>query len=150
MLPPLLRPQLRRDSLGGTRVDMPEPVVQMSHEGEPVSPRLRPLLLAVYNELKGRPTNLALLRRALDDLLVFLASSEGRTNANCWAADLFFTLGEGWDIEGWDVPDEYGDILGDMSGALHDTVQSPEIADNFESTPEQLLARLRAIPSSAA
>jgi hypothetical protein len=109
---------------------MTEPVVQTSHDGEPVSPRLRPLLLAVYNELKGRPANLAMLRGALEKLLVFLASPEGRTNANCWAADLFFAVGEGWDLEEWDVPDEYGDIIGDMSGALHDTVQSPEIAEN--------------------
>jgi len=129
---------------------MPDPVVQTSHEGEPVSSHLRPLLLAVYNELKHRPTDVTALRGALEQLLLFLASPEGRTNANCWAADLFFALGEGWDIDEWDVPDEYGDILGDMAGALHDTVQAPEMAENFDSTPEQLLARLRAIPSSAA
>ncbi|HKV71292.1 MAG TPA: hypothetical protein VJN62_08590 [Gemmatimonadales bacterium] len=115
-----------------------------------MSPRLRPLLISVYDELKLHPTNLLSLRRALEELLIFLASPDGRTNANCWAADLFFALGEGWEIEEWTVPDEYGDILGDMSGALHDTVQSPEVAANFESTPEQLLQRLRAIPSSAA
>ena len=129
---------------------MPDLVIQTNHEGEPVSSRLRPLLLAVYDELKRQPTNLPTLRGALEELLVFLASPEGRTNANCWAADLFFALGEGWEIEEWDIPDAYGDILGDMSGALHDTVESPEIAENFESTPEQLLARLRSIPSSAA
>lgn len=34
------------------------------------------------------------------------------------------------------------DVLRDMAGALHDTVTAPAIASNFESTPEQLLARL--------
>jgi len=122
----------------------------MTIEGEPVSHDLRPLLLAVYHELKTQPPRLSHLRRSMEDLLVFLASPEGRTNANCWAADLFFCLGKDWEVEGWNVPDVFGDILGDMAGALHDTVQAPDMAENFDSTPEQLLARLRAIPSSAA
>jgi len=126
-----------------------EPLITESHDGEPVSPALRPLLLAVYRELANRPTDLPRLRSALESLLMFLASPEGRTNANCWAADLFFCLGDDWEIDGWDVPDEFGDILGDLGGALHDTVQAPEIAQNFDSTPEQLLARLRALPHRA-
>ena len=123
---------------------MVEPRVQSVHNGEPVSPELKPLLLAVYSELVVRPPHLERLRSSLEALLVFLSSPEGRTNANCWAADLFFAIGDGWEIEGWDVPDAFGDILGDMAGALHDTVESPEVAENFDSTPEQLLARLRA------
>jgi len=43
------------------------------------------------------------------------------------------------------LPDAYVNILADMSGALHDTISAPEIAANFESTPEQLLARVRAL-----
>jgi hypothetical protein len=125
---------------------MPDPVISESCQGEPVSPELRPLLLAVYQALHSRPVNLKQLRATLQRLLTFLASPAGRTNANCWAADLFFCLGEGWGIEGWDVPAAYGDILGDMAQCLHDTVQSPAIAEEFESTPEQLLARLHAVP----
>jgi hypothetical protein len=34
------------------------------------------------------------------------------------------------------------DVLRDMASALHDTVSAPEVAKNFESTPEQLLNRL--------
>jgi hypothetical protein len=37
------------------------------------------------------------------------------------------------------VDDEFHDILADMSEALHDTVSAPEVAAEFESTPEQLL-----------
>jgi hypothetical protein len=35
------------------------------------------------------------------------------------------------------------EVLSDMGGALHDTVSNPEIAENFDSTPELLLDRLR-------
>ncbi|MCC6547948.1 hypothetical protein IT570_12350, partial [Candidatus Sumerlaeota bacterium] len=48
--------------------------------------------------------------------------------------------------EGWGhLPESFGEILNDMGGALHDTVTAPEIAQNFESTPEQLLERVRKI-----
>ena len=35
-----------------------------------------------------------------------------------------------------------------MGSALHDTVQTPEMAENFECTPEQLLTRLYAFEIS--
>ena len=119
--------------------------VSHSVQGEPVSPELRPLLEAAYTEIARKPANLAALKTALDRLLAFLCSTDGRTNANCWAADLFFCLGEGWEVDWEHLPDEFGDVLGDMGGALHDTVQAPEVAANFDSTPERLLERLRAI-----
>lgn len=74
-------------------------------------------------------------------------NGEGRTNANCWATDMFFCLSEGWQ-EDWterNLPDEFHDVLSLMGQALHDTVRSPQIAENFECLPEQLLARVRAI-----
>ena len=119
--------------------------IDRSVDGEAVSPELRPLLEAVYNEIARRPANLNGLWESLDRLLVYLASPMGRTNSNCWAANNFFLLCEGWETD-WDhLPNSFGDILGDMAKALHDTVEAPEIARNFESTPEQLLERLRAI-----
>jgi len=33
------------------------------------------------------------LKKSLEDLRVFF-SGEGRSNANCWAADLLFALGQ--------------------------------------------------------
>ena len=41
------------------------------------------------------------------------------------------------------LPNPFHDIFADIAGALHDTVSAPEIAENFESTPEQLLKRAR-------
>jgi len=124
---------------------MSQPKVITAYEGESVSPALGPLLLAVHDELAKRSEDYADLKAAVERVLVFLSSPTGRTNANCWAADLFFALGEGWGDVTWEhVPDQLGDVLGDMAMALHDTVKSPEIAENFDSTPEQLLARARA------
>ena len=123
---------------------MNAPTIVKAHEGEPVSPELAPLLLAVYDELAKRSADLRPLKAAIERLLIFLSSAAGRTNANCWAVDLFFAIGEGWGDVNWEhVPEALSDMLGDMGSALHDTVQAPEMAENFECTPEQILTRLR-------
>ena len=46
----------------------------------------------------------------------------------------------------WDhVPEEFQDILQDLAMGLHDTITAPDIARRCDSTPEQLLERLRRI-----
>jgi|SRR5215813_583810 len=42
-----------------------------------------------------------------------------------------------------DLPEPLHDVFAMMGQALHDTVQSPEIAENFGCLPEQLLSQLR-------
>jgi hypothetical protein len=111
-------------------------------EGESVSPELRPLLTSVYAEVQRNPADLAALYEAIHRLLNYLASPAGRTNANCWAADSFFLHTDRWERDWEHLPEAYQDLLGDLGGAFHDTVSHPEIAENFGSTPEQLLARL--------
>lgn len=106
-----------------------------------ISPRLESLARELFEALLAKPLDLARVRGALERLLVFLAGPAGRTDANCRAIDTFLCLGE---FEWPDLPDSIQDVLADMAGALHDTVSSPKVARNFESTPEQLLARLRA------
>jgi len=54
----------------------------------------------------------------------------------------------GGDVNWEHVPEALSDILGDMGSALHDTVQTPEMAANFECTPEQLLTRLHSFTIS--
>jgi hypothetical protein len=117
-------------------------------QGERVSSDLTPLLSAVYAEVQRDPPNLAALARGLRQLLEYLASPAGRTNANCWAADLFFMENDKWERDWEHLPEPYQDLLGDLGGALHDTVSAPEIAENFYSTPEQLLAQLEQVESS--
>jgi hypothetical protein len=107
------------------------------------SEALRPLLHALYIELQRDPVHLVEIRDALIRLLEFLASPMGRTDANCRAVDSFFWQDAAWDAER--LPGAYADIFADMSGALHDTVSAPSVAANFQSTPEQLLARARAL-----
>src|ERR1700676_2043010 len=120
-----------------------------SKDGEPVAPELRPLLEKIYSSVLSAPPHLVALKRGLQQLLEFLGG-EGRTNANCWAADMFFCLSEGWERD-WtdqDLPEDFHDVLSLMGQALHDTVQSPEIARNFDCLPEQLLDRVNKPPIS--
>jgi hypothetical protein len=107
-------------------------------------------MLEVYEVIKVQPTDLSRLRGALERLLVFVSSPEGRTNANYWAADLFSCLREAWETEVgrshlYTMPSS-------QISAVHCTipVQSPDVVKNVFSTPEQLLARLAAIQVNVA
>jgi len=120
--------------------------VDKQWNGETVSLKLRPLLQSVYAQCLAQPHNLVELKRGLEDLLTYLVG-EGRTNANCWAVDLFFCTDTGWE-RGWaeqKLPEEFHDVLATMGGSLHDTIHAPAIAENFDSLPEQLLERVKGI-----
>jgi hypothetical protein len=124
--------------------------VDHAKDGEPVSSELRPLLRKVYSDVLAAPADLPALKNSLTVLLEYL-SGAGRTNANCWAVDLFFCSSEGWEQD-WteqNLPDDFHDVLSLMGQALHDTVQSPNIADNFDCLPEQLLERARRLNSGS-
>jgi hypothetical protein len=124
---------------------MTVPLVLESVDGERVRPTLQPLLAAVYAEVQRPIADLGALRRALEALLLYLSSSAGRTHANCVATDSFFMETDRWERTWGHLPEPYQDLLGDLGGALHDTFSAPEIAENFFSTPEQLLDQLRQI-----
>ena len=120
--------------------------IARSHDGEAVSQELRPLLRQVYFDLLAQTVDLSALKGSLSALLEYL-SGPGRTNANCWAVDLFFCVSEGWEQD-WterQLPKDFQDVLALMGQALHDTVKSPKIAENFDCLPEQLLARVKNI-----
>jgi hypothetical protein len=113
--------------------------VARTRGGEAVLPELKPLVLRVHNDVATSPVNLLALKNSLMELLQYL-SGEGRTSANCWAADLFFCSDDGehhWSDQ--DLPDDFHDVLAKMGEALHDTVTSPGVASNFGCLPEQLL-----------
>jgi len=92
------------------------------------------------HECPVQPPNLADLKKSLEQLPAFLAGS-GRTNANCWATDMFFMLSDEWerDRTEQELPEEFHDVLSLIGDALHDTVQAPDVAENFGCLPEQLL-----------
>jgi hypothetical protein len=124
--------------------------VNHAKDGEAVSSDLRPLLEGVYCTVLTVPTNLPALKDSLTGLFEYL-SGVGRTNANCWAADLFFCLSEGWERD-WteqNLPDDFHDVLSLMSQALHDALRTPKIAENFDCLPEQLLDRVQRLNVSA-
>ena len=55
-------------------------------------------------------------------------------------ADLFIRSDD-WEHD-WseqNLPDDFHDVLAKMGEALHDTVDSPDVARNFGRLPEQLL-----------
>jgi hypothetical protein len=113
--------------------------VARTRGGEVVLPALKPLLVRVHNDVATSPVSLPALKNSLVKLLQYL-SGEGRTNANCWAADLFF-CSDHWEHD-WseqNLPDDFHDVLAKMGEALHDTVTSPDVASNFGCLPEQLL-----------
>ncbi len=118
--------------------------VDHPRDGEPVAPELQPLLRRIYSEVLAAPADLPALKESLSALLEYL-SGPGRTNANCWAVDMFFCLSEGWEQDWTEqhLPNEFHDVLALMGQALHDTVRTPKIAENFDCLPEQLLDRVR-------
>ena len=109
------------------------------------SPQLRPLLRHVYGAAIVRPLEAAELKNALESLLSFLASEGGRTDANCCTTDALFSAASEWERDWSELPDRFREILDDLGGVLHETVYAPHIAKTFESLPEQLLQRVRAL-----
>jgi hypothetical protein len=108
---------------------------------------LRPRLGDAYEAIIARPYDVPRIVVTVERLLEYLSSSEGRTHVNWVAVDRFFCIRDDWEGDWEDEPEALADILGDMGGALHDTISAPEIAENFDSTPEQLLEQLRAFKS---
>lgn len=115
--------------------------VTATRHSEQVAPQLRPLLKQAHEQITKQPLDLLEIKAALADLLLFL-STEGRTSANCVATDLFFNLVD-WNNVDWEaLPEPLAEVIGDIGGALHDTVDYPEIAEMFGGLPEHLLKRL--------
>ena len=115
--------------------------VARTRGGEVVSQELKPFLLRVHDDVTTTPVNLPALKSGLVELLQYL-SGKGRTNANCWATDLFF-CSDDWEHD-WseqNLPDDFHEVLARMGEALHDTVGSSDVASNFGCLPEQLLER---------
>jgi len=108
-----------------------------------VSQELKTLLSSVYNQIHSSKVNLELLKESLTNLFLFLDKAENCTNSNCKTVDLFFCIEDHWNKKWDDLPEDYQHILNDIGGCLHDTISNSDIAKNFESTPKQLLERIK-------
>lgn len=111
-------------------------------EGSEASPELVERLRALYEAVPAGSSGLPAIRGRLVDLLEYLCSDAGRTDENCKAVDYFFCLGD-WTWEA--LPGPYQEIFADMGGALHDAVADPDIAEALQATPEDLLAKVKAL-----
>jgi hypothetical protein len=122
-----------------------ERVLRSASHSRHYAPALRPLLRQVYFRSLEQPADLPALKTALEELLTFLSVPEGRTDANVCVTDYFFSSAGSWE-GGWShLPRELQQLLDSFGGTLHDAIYAPHIAANFESLPEQLLLRLRAL-----
>lgn len=80
---------------------------------------------------------------AMEAILSWLNIPKNNTDDNCRRVDYFVSyelMPEGRYKE---LPEDIHAILFDMGATLHDTHTSPQVAENFDSTPGQLLARVR-------
>lgn len=105
-------------------------------------------LEAIDATLSQASVNLEVLKVNVVRLLEHLSSPEGRTDANCRAVDSCFCLSETW--ASLNLPPDFQSLFDDIGGALHDAVSHPDIAKNFESTPEQLLTRAKGLNTEQA
>ena len=106
---------------------------------------LHPFLFKVRDTISAVPHNLAAVKLALVELLVYLNSTEGRTSESCITTDTFFRLHDVYGFNWFHLPEELRLILDDIGGQLHDTVEHPDMVSNYASTPEQLLERLHSL-----
>jgi hypothetical protein len=107
------------------------------------SPELAAFIEPLYEQLTRSAADLEGIRECLIRLLSFLEMPENRTDANCRATDIFFAIRDYWDKKRITLPPAFEEVLDDVGGCLHDTISAPRVAENFESTPEQLLERVR-------
>jgi hypothetical protein len=121
--------------------------VNVPREGEGVSPELRPRLADVYRDIAVKPFSANALKASFENLLTYLLGA-GRTNANCWAVDLFFCVCEGWspDWTHYDLPEPFNQVIAMMGEALNAAVRDPELAGSLNSLPEQILEAVRQLP----
>ena len=120
--------------------EMQPRTVQPSQAPQQADSTLQLLMQSVCAVVLASPVDVPAVMASLVALLEYLSSPAGRTDSNCCAVDRFFCLDDDFPLER--LPDSLQDVFTHMD-ALHDTVTSPQIAENFGSTPEQLLERVR-------
>lgn len=98
-------------------------------------------LEAITNITKSNTISNKQLLFILKDLFEYLSSPYGRTDENCKIVDSFLTDNDDFNFDDGSIDEKIVNIIGHCD-ALHDTILSPSIADNFSSTPEQILAMI--------
>jgi len=80
---------------------------------------------------------------ALEELMLWINKPENNSDENCRKVDYFVANEIIPNKKYRELPEDIKEIIFDMGATLHDTHNSPKIAENFYSTPEQLLERVQ-------
>lgn len=100
------------------------------------------ILLASWEKALNRvPIDVPNLIRETKAVLSFLCVPKNNTNENCRKVDAFVCLLIS-EVDLSSLNQDIRTIIIDMGMNLHDTHANPEVADNFQSTPCQLLRRI--------
>ena len=83
------------------------------------------------------------LRTVVEETLIFLCSSSGKTHANCYAMSVFLDVDDHWEGHWQDVPEDLYKVLARMSSEMYQAIDDPEWTANYGAMPDQLLQRLR-------
>ncbi len=101
----------------------------------------------ILNQLKLITLSKSLSREkvlhTLELILLWLSNPQNNTNENCQKIDSFVAYEIIPQKEYEAIPEDIKVILFDIGASLSDTHTSPEVAVNFESTPSQLLERVK-------
>ena len=106
---------------------------------------LQPLVLTLEAGLKEDPVDRGGLKGRVEAVLTYL-SGPGLSEANCKGAALYFIVAKAKGLTRTHLPEDLRAIMDDLAGAMHDAVTAPKSAENFQATPELLLARLARLP----
>ena len=79
----------------------------------------------------------------LEEILIWLNNPNNNNDTNCKKIDYYVSYEIISEKSYQEIPEDIQSILFDMGATLHDTHTSPKIAENFDSTPGQLLDRVR-------
>ena len=117
---------------------------------DPPSPVVIELAEAVMLESTAEAVSLTAVRASMIALAEFLTTVTGRTHTNCVTVARLIDRVERWrrvnrNRARWqDLPEEYQDLLRSF-GCLELTFADPELAEQMETTPEQLVTAARAL-----
>jgi hypothetical protein len=106
-------------------------------------PKLVDLLGQLKTATSASKLSIDSMTSAMERLLLWLNRPENNTDKNCREIDNFISFEIMPEKRFEELPEDIKGILFDMGATLHDTHTSPEIAENFESTPAHLLARVQ-------
>jgi hypothetical protein len=86
------------------------------------SPEVEPLVQGLVSAAQRNPPHTSEVRRTLLELLHYLVTPRGRTDANCRATESALAAASDWEYEWPGLPRDYQAVLFDLSTTLHDTV----------------------------